>query len=84
MLRTETPSLTPSRTLTVVDWAQDLERWIVSARVGHDWTLVGLFEQAHQAFRAADRASSTFSVVTPMLGDQGDATAGQPAPGSAN
>lgn len=46
-------------TLTQVDWSKDLERWIVSARVGENWTLVGLFELAEEAFRAAERAAGT-------------------------
>ena len=48
------------RSLTVVDWSRDLDRWIVSAQMGDDWTLVGIFESADEAFRAAERASDTF------------------------
>lgn len=69
MLRTENRPAASSRTLTVVDWAQDLERWIVSAQLGDEWTLIGLFEQAHVAFRAADRASSSLGAELDPAGE---------------
>jgi hypothetical protein len=49
------------RPLTVTEWSRETERWVVSARQGEDWTLVGVFEQAEQAFLAADRAARSLA-----------------------
>jgi hypothetical protein len=58
------PGLNPGfrrRPLTVTEWSRDSERWIVSARLGDSWTLIGVFEHADRAFQAADRAAKSLA-----------------------
>jgi hypothetical protein len=47
------------RPLTVTEWSRQSKKWVVSARLEatDDWTLVGVFEEAEVAFRAAELAS---------------------------
>ena len=49
--------------LAVTEWSVASERWIVSVRWVEDWTLVGVFESAPNAFRAAALASERFAVL---------------------
>jgi len=53
------------RPLTVTEWSRDWERWVVSARLDDDWTLIGVFEDAEQAFLAADEASERLARPRP-------------------
>ena len=52
------------RPLTVTEWSRQSKKWIVSARLEttDDWTLVGVFEEADVAFRAAELASERLAV----------------------
>jgi len=51
------------RPLTVTEWSRKSGRWIVSARLGEAWTLVGVFQHAVAAFRAADRAKERLTIL---------------------
>jgi hypothetical protein len=41
------------RRVTDTEWLGDLGRWVVSARLDTDWTLVGLFSESRDALDAA-------------------------------
>lgn len=61
MKTSEPSSQLPTRPLTVTEWSRESERWVVSARQGDSWTLVGVFEHAGPAFAAADRAAENLA-----------------------
>lgn len=58
--------------MTVADWSPEWKHWIVTAQREGRWTLVGVFREAAQAFRAVARAKQELSAWEHSRGSTAD------------